>query len=63
LTASDRARDEILRAAQRAVEVEQDLRSLSDQMIAAGASPDLDCQEAIEEAASRLRLLSESLAA
>ena len=63
MIAAERAQREIRRAARRAQEAELDLRLLADQMVEAGASPDLDCQEAIEEAAKRLQALAESLAA
>jgi hypothetical protein len=63
LTAGDRARKEIRLAARRASEATEELRQLSDEMVSAGVSADLDCQEAVEEAANRLRRLSESLAA
>lgn len=63
MTAALQAQKEIGQAAKRATEAERDLRLLADQMIEAGASPDLDCQEAIAAAAKRLRALSESLAA
>jgi hypothetical protein len=61
LTAAERAQGEIRRAAERAAGVEHDLELLADQMLEAGASPDLNCQEAVSEATSRLRALSESL--
>lgn len=62
MNAGERAKLEVQRAAQRAEDAERDLRQLADRMLEAGASPDLDCQEAVGEAASRLRVLSESTA-
>lgn len=61
MTAAERASREISQAALRASDAEQELERLANEMLAAGASPDLDCQEAVAETARRLRLLSESL--
>jgi hypothetical protein len=61
LTAAERASREIRQAALRASDAEQELERLGDEMLAAGVSPDLDCQEAVAETATRLRQLSESL--
>jgi hypothetical protein len=61
VTAGERARREIRQVAGRVAEAERDLDRLAAEMLAAGASPDLDCQEAVAEASRRLRVLSESL--
>lgn len=61
MTAGERARRDIRRAAERAAEAERDLESLAEKMLALGASPDLNCQEAVAETSRRLRALSESL--
>lgn len=61
MTAGERARREIRQAARRTEEAERDLERLAGEMLEAGASPDLNSQEAVAEASKRLRLLSESL--
>lgn len=62
MTAGERARQEIRKAAERTNAAAAELGRIEREMLDADIAPELDRREAVAEAAQRLNVLAESLA-